>query len=335
MSLTNIQIGAWNVMGGKPLSFGKQFFLVTAKTAADVYYSQLIAQGVEDGDIYATLTNAHGAMVTGRGDVLYVMPGNHTQTASLTWTKADTAIVGVMPHRQTYHLAGQPRIVCTTAAVASILNISAVNVSMFNIGTYNAAANSGNLYDIIITKANFYAEGCHFRGGNSQTQTEASSTAPAGVPLTLAADGSAANGGYFKDCTIGSSGNYNRTKGPGCLFVPASSGGFGLTFENCTFSMASKAATGNQLCMVLLVGNYSIPRELLFKNCFFYNYTPTVPENLDVLVQDDCATDHSIVFMNCGLLGIDAHGSNTNFIWNISGAQPVSHGGIAVKTDIS
>lgn len=335
MAFTNIQIGAWNVFGGKPLTFGKQFFLVTAKTAADVYYAQLIAAGVEDGDIYATLATAYAAMLTGRGDVLYVMPGNHTQTASLTWSKADTAIVGVMPHRATYHAAGQPRIVCTTAAVASILNINAANVSMFNIGTYNAAANAGNLYDIIITKNNFYAEGCHFRGGNATEQTTASSTAPAGVPLTLAADGSAANGGYFKDCTIGSSGNATRTKGPGCLFVPAGSGGFGLTFENCTFSMASKAATGNNLSMIYIVGNYSIPRELLFKNCFFYNYAPTVLENLDIVVQDDCTTDHSIIYMNCGFLGVDAVGSNTNFIWNASGPTQVAKGGVAVKGSIS
>jgi hypothetical protein len=332
VSLTNIRVGAWNVQGGDPLSFGDQFYLVTAKTAADVYYSQLIAKGVADGSIFSSLSTAHDAMVTGRGDVLYVLPGSHNQATSLTWTKADTSIVGVMPHRSTYHAAGQPRIVCTTAAIASILNINAANVSMFNIGTYNAAANSGNLYDIIITKNNFYAEGCHFRGGNDTNQTTA---ALAGIPLTLAADGTAANGGYFKNCTIGSSGNAERTKGPGALYIPASSGGFGLTFEDCTFSMRSKGATGDFVSMIYMTGTYSIPRELLFKNCFFYNYAPTTPENLNVCVQDDVSTDHSIVFWNCGSRGIDAWGSNTNNVWVVSGSAPVAHGGIAVVGDIT
>ena len=342
MGITNFPHGLASmgvpVLGnGIPLTVGEVFYLVTAKTAADAYYTRL-SNLVDDDRIFSTLASAYTNMTTLQGDVLIVCPGSHAQTASLTWSKADTAIIGMMPHRATYHAAGQPRIVCTTAAVASILNINAANVSMFNIGTYNAAADSGNLYDIIITKNNFYAEGCHFRGGNNTTQTTASSTAPAGVPITLAADGSAANGGYFKDCTIGSSGNAVRTKGPGCFFVPASSGGFGLTFESCTFSMWSTAGTGYNLSMVYLVGNASIARELLFKKCFFYNFcggSPGTTEELDVCIQDGSTSDHSIVLMDCVARGVTAWTSNSDFTWVGSGAQPVAHGGISVKADIT
>lgn len=82
MSLTDVQIGAWNVIGAQEVGKGEETYLVTAKTSADEYYKLLNARGIEDSKIFTSLATAEAAMTSARNDKLVIFPGSHSLAAN-------------------------------------------------------------------------------------------------------------------------------------------------------------------------------------------------------------------------------------------------------------
>ena len=271
-------------------------------------------------------------MTTNQGDTLLVYPGDHVQTASITWDKDQTRIVGVAGPNQGYQpgtlTTGGCRITCKTAAVEQIFNVTGNYVQMYNIGTHNSAVSASNLSDLLIVGKNFYAEGCSFRGGSAATQI---ATDGAGVPIII-------NGGNAfkaKDCWIGSSGNTVRTKGPGCVQFTTGGGCFAPEFENCRLTTRIETANANHCCMVYIVGNAAVDRTLLFKDCMFYNFVESLASKLDYAINDGCATTHITALVNCSLFGVDAWSNTTTFTYVASGPAGHAEGGIGVVGDTS
>ena len=77
---------------GMPLGIGTGEVFHLFADVTDYYYH--IKRGVKRGHAFITLAEAEDAMVSDRGDTLIVYPGDHVQTASLTWDKDNTAIIG-------------------------------------------------------------------------------------------------------------------------------------------------------------------------------------------------------------------------------------------------
>lgn len=296
---------------------GEIFYLVKNRTT-DVYYNLLLERRVPEDQIFTTIATAEDAMTAGRNDTLFVYPGDHIVTSSITWDKSMTNIVGVGSKNQRFQpstlTAGGVRLTCTTTAVAEILNITGDYVSLYGVGTFNSAADTGNKSDINISGKNFFADYCSFRGGNSSTQTQ---NATAGIPIWVdSAIAGAGNAMWVRNSVIGSAGNTDRTKGPGCVyFEGGAAAGFNPVFENCLLSTRISTANLNQSCLVLLEGNYAVDRELLFKNCNFYNFVENLASQLDYAIQDECATTHSITIdQNCTATGIDAWTNAVTYI---------------------
>jgi hypothetical protein len=313
--------------------FGDIFYLVKD----DSQYQTMLQEvhKVPDANLFTDLKVAEEAMVANRGDVLLVFPGDHTVTASITWDKSNTSIIGIGSRNQRFQPAtlttGGVRLSCTTAAVAEILLITGDYVSMYGTGTINSAADTGNKSDINISGRNFYAEYCSFRGGNSATQT---ANATAGIPIWV--DSATAGGGnamWIKNCVIGSAGNADRTKGPGCIyFEGGASAGFNPVIENCLLSSRHSAST-NQSCMVLLEANYAVDRELLFKNCNFYNFVENLASLMDYAIQDECGTTHMITIdPGCTMTGIDAWCNVGTYCFTTQ-ANAASDGGKGIAVD--
>jgi hypothetical protein len=321
MGFTNFPHGITSfgipVLGGAlPVGTGKIRHLVAAKASTDVYYSLLQQWNVDEADIYSSLTTAYGDMTTNQGDTLLVYPGNHVQTASLTWDKDNTRIIGLGTWNQRQQpstlTTGAARLTCTTAAIAQILYITGDYVSMYNIGTMNSAADTGNLYDVLIASRNFYAENCSFRGGNTSTQNTA---ATAGIPLGIGA-GYAAR---FVNCQIGQSGNATRTTGPG--FVKFITGGHGgIDFINCDFQMRSETTGANP--SGFLVQQTSLDRLTRFIACSFYNFSENWGDLPDYLFNIDQTTTFDILLMGgCGMIGFDVVSDNAH----VKTSQPIPH----------
>ncbi len=317
------------------VGMGESFYLVPAQSANYRYWDWLVSSGVNPSNMFTSLASAENAMQANRGDTLFVYPGDHAVTASITWDKSNTNIVGVGSKNQRYQpstlTVGGIRIKCVTTGIDNILNITGDYVSLYNIGTFNSYDAAANVCDIKIAGRNFYAEGCSFRGGTGATQV---GTAVSGVPIYI--NSAAAGGGnsaWFKDCVIGSSGNTDRTKGPGCVyFIGGAAAGFAVKFENCEFSSRISTANADQSCLILLEANYAVDRELLFKNCNFYNFVENLASQLDYAIQDECATTHSITIdQTCTATGIDAWTNATTYL-KCSAPAPNVAGGIGVNS---
>lgn len=333
MSLSNLTIGWWNVYGGMlPPGMGNVFHLVTAKNSTDTYYSQLTELGVDDGAIFSALSTAYDAMRTLKGDTLCIYPGDHVQTASLTWDKDDTRVVGMGSANQYYQpstlTSGGVRLTCKTAAVAQILSITGDYVQIHGIGTHNTAASASNLSDLLISGKNLLLNKCAIRGGTEGTTQLVAASPYAGIPLIFAGG----NGFQAFDCMIGSSGNSARTKGSGGVRFGTGGGGtFAPKFVRCDFTMRCEIATNDNVGFITLVGNYCIDRSLILDNCNFYNFTENLGTNPTYVIRDACATTHQIIVKDSSYN--KGFTSWTDAATYISVSTPVSHltGGLGLN----
>jgi len=292
------------------------FHLVKNK-ATDLYYAKLKALGVDDSRIFTTLASAYGALTSNQEDWLFVYPGDHVQTASLTWAKHNTNIQGMgsknQRHQPSTLTTGAVRISCVTAAIANILNITGKYVQMFDIGTFNSAANTGNLTDIVVAGRNFYAERCAFRGGNNATQV---GNALAGIPVTLITDAYASK---WADCEFGSAGQTTRTTGPGFMRFAAASGGM-HRFDRCMFQMRSETS-GDDVSGFTVEEN-ALDRLTIFNNCAFYNFSENwgaLPDHMFKISQT--STFDILLQGGCGMVGFDTLSDNAH----VKSSDPLPH----------
>ena len=49
--------------------------------------------------LHSTIQLAHDASTSGRNDVVFITPENHTQTAAVTWSKSSTHLIGMQPSK--------------------------------------------------------------------------------------------------------------------------------------------------------------------------------------------------------------------------------------------
>lgn len=292
----------WLIAQGVNPCAGEVFFLAPTAATTSLYTNWLKAIGVRQDCLFTSLTSAEDAMYSNRGDVLCVLPGDHTVTASITWDKNNTTIIGMGSVNQSYQpgtlTAGGVRLTCTTSGISEILNITGHYVTMKNLGTYNSYSGATNYCDVRIAGRNFYGSRLSLRGGNGATQL---STLCAGVPLIVDTSvAGAGNGLLIEDSVIGSSGNSARSKGPGCIyFVGGAAAGFGMHFNRCTLSTRIETATNNSVGLVYLGTNYAVDRELYFKDCLFYNFVENLGTGPTYVFRDSCTTTHQIVLHNC------------------------------------
>ena len=265
---------------GLGLIVGYILHLVPESSSTSQYREWLNGQGVKEAKMFTDIKSAYAKMEAYRGDTLLVYPGTYLSTESLAWAKADTKIIGVGSPNQRYQPStlggGGIKLKCTTADVANILNITGDYVSVYGIGTQNTADDDGNLTDILISAKNIHLKECSLRGGTGATQI---ATAKCGVGLMVDNGtenvSNAGNGLLVERCTIGSSGNTVRTVGAGCMAFKCTTpggGGFGMHFRDCTFSMYSVTS---ECYAIDAYDAFAFDRDLLFQNCWFYNYGET------------------------------------------------------------
>lgn len=291
-------------MGISPI-IGDIHFLVDPKSS---YYAWLRDElNQEPSKIHFTLAGGYKALQAGRNDVLLVTPGDYVQTAKLTWAKDATAMIGVGPQNLAYQPLslpkGQTRIYTTTTQVAALIEVTGASVTFANFGTSNNGNHAGNKADILLKARNFLGKNLSLRGGNSANQV---ANIGSGVPLVFADAANSGTAARFIDCTIGSSGNTTRTKGPGCVQFLAGAEAFGVHFKGCTFSTRTEVESADDVGLIQLAGASAVDRELYFKDCLFYNFEENWAASVDYAFRDKCTTTHTIVLDNCAKVGIDA-----------------------------
>jgi len=319
-------------MSGLGPGIGKIFYLVEADSA---YETILLENGVKSSEMANSLAAGEDLLTTDRNDVLFALPGVYTETATTTWDKNQTHLIGLGGPNQRYcpttPTNGAVMIKTVTANVDSILNITGHYCQFHGFQTQNTLDDADNVCDIKVSGKNAYLRGIHARGGNGAAQLGA----VAGVPLYL---NSAAAGGYngflAEDCIFGTSGNSARATGPGAVYCKGgAAGGFNPVFRNCVFEMRCETSGSSNPKLVHLADNYAVDRVMEFDHCLFYSFWENLGGKMDYAIVDACATTHQILLRGgCSLLGIDKWCNVATYCFT---TDPLCHtnGGEALAVD--
>jgi hypothetical protein len=174
------------------------------------------------------------------GDVIFLLPGNHTSTSTVTVSTAGLKIFGIpgsLPHYRTRRNSGSKKVrstITNTGTAGVILTINANDVEVAYLHFLPTAA-GGQAISLTNTTANrTYIRDCTFALEATASVTTYGITTPAGVTADVNDDIMIANC-YFRSGKTGASG----ANGP-AVYLPATMHGF--TIENSTFELMGTAA---------------------------------------------------------------------------------------------
>jgi len=310
---------------------GEIKWLVPAASATSQYRTQLRTWGVDEGDMYTDIVPAEDALVANRNDVLLVMPGAYTMTASLTWDKDQTHMIGLGGPNQRYcpttATSGAIQFKCVTTSIDSMFAVSGNYCQFQGFQTMNTFSSNANRCDFLISGKNTYFNRMRPRGGNGANQLN---HADGGVPVIFAGSAGAGNGFLAENSIFGSAGNNARTVGAGSvLFEGGAVCAFSPTFRNCGFEMRCETSGSSNPKLIHLAADYAVDRLLLFDQCTFYNFYENLAAMPDYAIVDACTTTHMIGLKDCFMYGFDYWCNVATFCFTNT-ADAVGYGGKSI-----
>ena len=311
------------------LGFGEKRYLVSAKSAADLYYRSLIDNGVAERDIYTTIAAAHADMSANQNDVLFGFPGQYV-AADVAWSKDMCHFISLGTHRSNWYGSGGDVIVHNTAITGvSALNVTADFCKFSGLNIINSGANAACVSAVKDAGHDNHYFGCLFLGHIRAEQAGAALAADFWVDTTVSAAG---HGLILENCYVGSSGCYTRTSNnTQLLFGPTGivAAGSNVTLRNTMFGTRTKTAGCSA---IKFAADYTVDRLFLIDNCAFYNFydendiTSTVTE----AINDDCATTHKILVKGDSVITGYAAWESVRGTVYLSG--PAANGGSGIAT---
>jgi len=198
------------------------------------------------------LAAALAAMTSGRNDVAYLSPDNHTLGAGLTWSKSMCHLIGAFgPAFQNQ----RPRI-GHNANFASLLTVSGQGNTFANLYFMHGRGNATNLNLLTVSGNRNSFINCHFAGPLHATEG-----ATAGYDLVRLAAAET----YFENCLFGTDGTAGSTIS--LVEFGAQAEPPRAVFQNCIFLMSADGVGAFFLKALAGLGACAI----IFKNCTFFN----------------------------------------------------------------
>jgi hypothetical protein len=230
-------------------SVGNVFYVDPGKSVS--------GSGLTQEDAVKTVAEAYAMMVADNDDVCVIAPssstGRTTESASITWAKRRTHIVGNGPARKGWNRAGIS--FASTATTPSFV-LSATNCSFTNFMFYQP--NDINVM-VNITAAYQTFNYVHFAGiANATTGAD---TAARCLVITDADDC------HFNNCMFGIDTIVNSAAN-GIVELSGTTSVARTQFNDCIWSVACSNAGPR---MVIFSGSYGSEVYTLFKNCLFLN----------------------------------------------------------------
>lgn len=324
MGLTNFPNGVSSfgmpiVAGGYPIGQGN----------GNVYFCDP-ANGLDSNDglsptsALATLSRAHTIMTAGQGDTVYLYStgqssGTARQSATLTWSKDNTHIVGVCAPTYISQRARIAPASSGSTVFTPFMTISADGFSMRNVQVFVGFATGGASGGVNVTGDRNYFENVHFAGMGDTLGADHNDS------YSLALTGGGEN--MFRHCTIGID-TIERDSTGGELLVDGSARR--NAFEDCTFLTWADATDHN---MVKVVDSAGIDRLMLFDRCKFICFWTNLADQLDTCFSIPVGAGYRIVLKDCTAVGIDDWDDADRGVCVIDGAPPTNNtSGIAVDT---
>jgi len=304
---------------------GEVFYVAPTASATSQFKTQLESMNVESGSIYATPTAAEAAMVAYRNDVMLVAPAAYAQTASITWDKAFSHMLGMGgPNVGGDYSEYGCALYTTTANVAEIINITGQNCIFNGLIFNNVGADADNVTAVKLDKYGCVFKDCHIAGTMAATQ----SAAVLANSLQIEYDGMYP---IFDHCIIGQDVWSERTGANAGVILFKDGQTNGGIFRDCQILSRSETAT---CAFVSVVGANKLGRGWTFRNCDFNNYTTGTKMNQAFYESaSNSIGDRQIVLVNCSLNGCDAWQDSDNA--TIVGTMPVANAAGGLVAEIS
>ncbi|TRZ53810.1 MAG: hypothetical protein D4S01_00605 [Dehalococcoidia bacterium] len=229
----------------------------------------------------ATIEAGYAKLVTNRHDTLVYLAGatTATLTASITWSKSYTHFVGVCAPT---NVSQRARII-SSAAITPLITISGTGCIFKNLA-FKQEYSHATAGCVLVSGGRNYFENVHFAG-------QLGALAKAGAnAYSLKLDGAEEN--LFVGCTIGVD-TVALTAGKPLWFDGAA---VRNEFRDCNFTIASDT---NTVEAVVVNDTTALDRSLIFKRCFFYNFSvdhattllqvfdiPTGMQTCDIILSD-------------------------------------------------
>ncbi len=294
--LTNLQIGAWNVIGDNEVGKGEETYLVTSKSSSDPCYTLLSERGIEDSKIFTSLATAEAAMTSGRNDKLVIFPGSHSLAA-------DPALANNMCIFEGTHygpLMNKRSRIGMSTTFTPFITVSGYGNTFKNLYTMHGTA-ATDLVGWKIDGARNAFRGVHF--GGPMEAAQGGDASYVGVDIN-------ASENTFVGCVFGTDTIGRDETSPNVSLAAGT-----LTyFKDCLF--LCNLSDGDPL--FFSVENTSGYTWAIFENCRFHafnaNYATAMTKAFDFTGGSSCAM---IFDNNCQFINVSALSLNTEdqYIW--------------------
>ena len=216
----------------------------------------------------------HSELTPSRNDVLLVHPGTYTIGETLTWSKAQTHMLGV--GNPTWRQGGKTRIISTVEAATATVDVTGTGVFMgggLNIsqnGAFTACVTA-----LRLSSTYFAAKKLDLRGDLQATIATTAGTSS----LEFASGSNLGFASTFEDCNIGtSSGNARGAVKKGVIhFATANVGPGYVEFKKCRILSRSSSTTPTMVFGSIVL---AYDRYTLFEDCLFYNFSAAQAHDL-------------------------------------------------------
>jgi len=256
--------------------------------------------------VHATVQAAHDVTTASRNDVVFLTPETHDQTATITWSNANTHLIG-MHHGSRW---SNSCIIENTSAstVTPVFTLSGANCLIKNIHFKHAVgSNVANLTAVRVSSSGNLFQNCWFEGPCDN------SVADLATFRTVQIGG---GGNTFKSCVFGSTSVF--LSGAGALLEYYTTT-YRATFEDCIFYTVVDSTTP----YMIYVKTGKAQGSQFYRNCQFVVMSTNQAYDMATLFgfEADDATGNHLFDINCSLYNITDFASGVNPLLNIYVAQ--------------
>ncbi len=270
-------------------------FMSEITSSSNQHRAWLQQMKVPDSDIFLTMEAAENVLTDYRNDAVVVMPGWYEETATTTWDKFDTHIIGTSP------TINQPRIdiVQTTNQFTPMNTISGRGGLFKNLTFRHGVGSSDEVGTLISGRYNQF-DNVYWMSPMVAGQDVSGLI---GVNIT-------GHGNHFLNCHFGSDGT---ARDQANVNVKISTRG--NIFENCVFTMLADGTSPS----FVEIDTADDTRYNAFKNCLFYahyvNKTDQIVNAFKITGANSTAS--VIIDSRCQFVGVDyvSDATDDQHIW--------------------
>lgn len=291
------------------LPFGGNYFWVDETNGSD-------GNTGGPGDPFATLSQALSKCVDNNNDVIFLIGTVHL-TATLTWSKSRTHLIGLAPNLLSQARA---RISQTGSTVFTpLVSVTASECIFRDIGTFHGFANASAQICVAVSGGRNEFTRCLFGG-----MGDATAAAQAGGRSLVLSGTTGEN--TFRGCQIGLD---TITASAANASLEFSGGNPRNVFEDCIFPRMTSSASA----LFITVGASGVDRFNIFRRCLFINAIDSTSTTMTVGVSMNAAAGGNLVMQGSSMIGVtdlgDA-GAFANMLIDMP-APAATTGGLAVN----